>query len=80
MENASGNTIRQKYDLLEGIDQEMGKKITKMIKDTKLKVQAKIQGNELRISGAKKDNLQDVMSKINELKLELPLQFVNFRD
>ena len=79
-ENASGNTIRQKYDLLEGIDQEMGKKITKMIKDTKLKVQAKIQGNELRISGAKKDTLQDVMSKINELKLELPLQFVNFRD
>ena len=79
-ENASGNSIRQKYDLLEGIDQEMGKKITKMIKDTKLKVQAKIQGNELRISGAKKDNLQDVMSKINELKLELPLQFVNFRD
>ena len=79
-ENASGNTIRQRYDLLEGIDQEMGKKITKMIKDTKLKVQAKIQGNELRISGAKKDNLQDVMSKINELKLELPLQFVNFRD
>ena len=51
-----------------------------MIKDTKLKVQAKIQGNELRISGAKKDNLQDVMTKINELKLELPLQFVNFRD
>ena len=79
-ENASGNTIRQKYDLLEGIDQEIGKKITKMIKDTKLKVQAKIQGNELRISGAKKDNLQDVMTKINELKLELPLQFVNFRD
>ena len=79
-ENASGNTIRQNYDLLEGIDQEMGKKITKMIKDTKLKVQAKIQGNELRISGAKKDNLQDVMSKINELKLELPIQFVNFRD
>ena len=79
-ENASGNTIRQKYDLLEGIDQEMGKKITKMIKDTKLKVQAKIQGNELRISSAKKDNLQDVMTKINELKLDLPLQFVNFRD
>lgn len=79
-ENATGNTIRQKYDLLEGIDQEIGKKITKMIKDTKLKVQAKIQGNELRISGAKKDNLQDVMSKINELKLEIPLQFVNFRD
>ena len=79
-ENASGNTIRQKYDLLAGLDQEMGKKITKMIKDTQLQVQANIQGNELIISGAKKDNLQDVMTKINELKLELPLQFVNFRD
>ena len=58
----------------------MANKINKIIKDTKLNVQAKIQGSELRISGAKKDNLQDVMSKINELKLELPLQFINFRD
>ena len=79
-ENASGNTIRQNYDLLEGIDQEVGKKITKLIKESKLKVQAKIQGNELRISGAKKDNLQEVISKIKELKLELPLQYINFRD
>ena len=79
-ESASGNTIRQNYDLLEGIDQEVGKKITKLIKETKLKVQAKIQGNELRISGAKKDNLQEVISKIKELKLELPLQYINFRD
>ncbi len=58
----------------------MGKKITKLIKESKLKVQAKIQGNELRISGAKKDNLQEVISKIKELKLELPLQYINFRD
>jgi len=79
-ESASGNTIRQNYDLLEGIDQEVGKKITKLIKETKLKVQAKIQGNELRISGAKKDNLQEAISKIKELKLELPLQYINFRD
>ena len=79
-ENASGNTIRQNYDLLEGIDQEVGKKITKLIKESKLKVQAKIQGNELRISGAKKDNLQEAISKIKELKLELPLQYINFRD
>ena len=43
-------------------------------------MQAKIQGNELRISGAKKDNLQEVISKIKELKLELPLQYINFRD
>ena len=79
-ESASGNTIRQNYDLLEGIDQEVGKKITKLIKESKLKVQAKIQGNELRISGAKKDNLQEAISKIKELKLELPLQYINFRD
>ena len=79
-ESASGNTIRQNYDLLEGIDQEAGKKITKLIKESKLKVQAKIQGNELRISGAKKDNLQEAISKIKELKLELPLQYINFRD
>ena len=65
---------------MEGIDQEVGKKITKLIKESKLKVQAKIQGNELRISGAKKDNVQEVISKIKELKLELPLQFINFRD
>ena len=79
-ESASGNTIRQNYDLLEGIDQEVGKKITKLIKESKLIVQAKIQGNELRISGAKKDNLQEAISKIKELKLELPLQYINFRD
>ena len=53
---------------------------TKLIKESKLKVQAKIQGNELRISGAKKDNLQEAISKIKELKLELPLQYINFRD
>ena len=58
----------------------MGKKITKLIKESKLKVQAKIQGNELRISGTKKDNLQEAISKIKELKLELPLQYINFRD
>jgi uncharacterized protein YajQ (UPF0234 family) len=65
---------------LEGIDQEVGKKITKLIKESKLKVQAKIQGNELRISGTKKDNLQEAISKIKELKLDLPLQYINFRD
>jgi len=58
----------------------VGKKIIKLIKESKLKVQAKIQGNELRISGAKKDNLQETISKIKELKLELPLQYINFRD
>tara|TARA_B100001057_G_scaffold75600_1_gene70267 strand:- start:1057 stop:1542 length:486 start_codon:yes stop_codon:yes gene_type:complete len=79
-ESASGNSIRQIYDIIDGIDQDTSKAITKKIKDSKLKVQAKIQGNELRISGQKRDSLQEAISLIKELKLDLPLQFVNMRD
>ena len=79
-ESASGNSIRQTYDLIEGIDQEIGKKITILVKSSKLKVQAKIQGNELRISGGKRDDLQQIIEQIKELNLDIPLQFVNLRD
>tara|TARA_B100000965_G_scaffold354934_1_gene331905 strand:+ start:1000 stop:1485 length:486 start_codon:yes stop_codon:yes gene_type:complete len=79
-ETASGNSIRQTYDLVEGIDQEIGKKITTLVKSSKIKVQAKIQGNELRISGSKRDDLQTTIELIKELNLEIPIQFVNFRD
>ena len=79
-ETASGNSVRQTYDLIEGIDQEIGKKITTLVKSSKLKVQAKIQGNELRISGGKRDDLQKIIELIKELDLEIPIQFVNFRD
>tara|TARA_B100000965_G_C19182389_1_gene579379 strand:- start:104 stop:589 length:486 start_codon:yes stop_codon:yes gene_type:complete len=79
-EAASGNSIRQIYDLVEGIDQEIGKKITSLVKSSKLKVQAKIQGSELRISGGKRDDLQEIIQKINSLDLSIPLQIVNFRD
>jgi len=79
-ETASGNSIRQTYDLIEGIDQDIGKKITTLVKSSKLKVQAKIQGNELRISGGKRDDLQKIIELVKELNLEIPLQFVNFRD
>ena len=79
-EAASGNSIRQTYDLVEGIDQEIGKKITTLVKSSKIKVQAKIQGNELRISGGKRDDLQKIIELIKELNVEIPLQFVNFRD
>ena len=79
-ETASGNSVRQTFDLIEGIDQEIGKKITTLVKSSKLKVQAKIQGNELRISGGKRDDLQKIIELIKELKIEIPLQFVNFRD
>ena len=58
-EKASGNTIRQTYDLMEGIDQVASKKIISEVKSTKMKVQVKIQGNELRVSGAKRDDLQN---------------------
>ena len=79
-ESASGNTIRQTFDLIEGIDQDISKKIISTIKSSKMKVQVKIQGNELRVSGAKRDNLQDAIQIIKDLDLPVPLQYVNFRD
>ena len=79
-ENASGNTIRQLYELIEGIDQKVSKKVIAEVKASKLKVQVKIQGDELRVSGAKRDDLQKVMELARGLKLDLPLQFLNFRD
>ena len=79
-ESASGNRVRQNYDLLEGIEQDTSKKIISSVKQSKLKVQVKIQGNELRVSGQKKDSLQEVISLTKKLDLPLPLQFINFRD
>jgi uncharacterized protein YajQ (UPF0234 family) len=79
-ETASGNTIRQTFDLIEGVDQDISKKIISTIKSSKMKVQVKIQGNELRVSGAKRDNLQDAIQIIKDLDLPVPLQYVNFRD
>ena len=79
-EKASGNTIRQTYDLMEGIDQVASKKIISEVKSTKMKVQVKIQGNELRVSGAKRDDLQKTMDIVKNIKLEMPIQFVNLRD
>ena len=79
-ESASGNTIRQTFDLIEGVDQEISKKIIATIKSSKMKVQVKIQGNELRVTGAKRDNLQDAIQIIKDLDLPVPLQYVNFRD
>ena len=79
-ESATGNTIRQTFDLIEGVDQDISKKIISTIKSSKMKVQVKIQGNELRVSGAKRDNLQDAIQIIKDLDLPVPLQYVNFRD
>jgi len=80
VEKASGNMLRQKVFVKQGIDQDSAKKIVKNIKDTKMKVQAAIRGDELRITGKKRDDLQSAISQIKEMNLELPLQFINFRD
>lgn len=79
-EKATGNSLRQIVKIKEGIEQENAKKITKYFKQSKLKVQASIQGEEVRISGKSRDDLQQAMQEIKALNLELPLQFINFRD
>ena len=80
LEKAGGNKIRQSYDLIEGIEQSLCKKITADIKSSKLKVQVKINGNELRVDGKKKDDLQNVMQLVEESNIGIPVQFINFRD
>ena len=79
-EKASGNSVRQVVTVKQGIDQALAKKIVKAIKDAKLKVQAAIQGDELRVSGKKRDDLQEAIALVKGLKIEQPLQYVNFRD
>jgi uncharacterized protein YajQ (UPF0234 family) len=73
-------TARQPITLKQGIDQPAAKDIVKRIKDAKLKVEAQIQGDKLRISGKKRDDLQAVMALLRAAELKLPLQFENFRD
>ncbi len=80
IEKAAGDTVRQPLKLRNGIEQELAKKIVRMIKDSKLKAQGSIQGNEVRISGAKKDVLQEVITLMKRQVTEVPLQFKNFRD
>lgn len=79
IEKAGGNTLRQKVKIKEGIDHENAKKITKEIKSSKIKVQASIQGDELRITGKKLDDLQEVIEMVKGLNLPVPLQYINFR-
>jgi uncharacterized protein YajQ (UPF0234 family) len=71
---------RQKATLKQGIDQALGKKIVKLIKDAGLKVQAQIQGDQLRVTGKKRDDLQLAIAFLRKSDIEMPLQFENFRD
>ena len=77
---AAGKQKRQKYHLIQGIDRDSSKKIVKIVKETKLKVQAQIQGDKIRINGKKRDDLQHIMKKLREAELGLPLQFENLRE
>ena len=79
-EKAGGDKVRQVYKLNEGIEQAIAKKITADVKSSKMKVQVKINGNELRVDGKKRDDLQAVMRMIEEAKVGIPIQFINFRD
>ena len=81
LENALGGNVRQIYNLKKGLTQELAKKIVADIKDSKLKVQASIQGEQVRVSGKSKDDLQEVIGLMrkNEDKYDIPLQFTNYR-
>ncbi len=79
-EPAAGQSVRQKVLLKQGIDKELAKKIVKAIKGEKFKVQSAIQGDELRVTGKKRDDLQSVIAFVKAMKIEQPLQFKNFRD
>jgi len=79
-ETATGGTVRQISELKEGIDQESAKKIITQIKSLKLKIQVKIQGEELRADGKKRDDLQEAIAAIRTIDIGQPMEFVNFRD
>ena len=79
-EKASGNMLRQTVALRQGIDKELAKRLVREIKDSRLKVQAAIQGDELRVSGKKRDDLQGAIAQLRGVKTEQPLQYVNFRE
>jgi cyclic-di-GMP-binding protein len=79
-EKAAGNTLRQSIALRQGIDATLARQLVREIKDSKLKVQAAVQGGELRVSAKQRDDLQAAIALIRGLKIEQPLQYINFRE
>jgi cyclic-di-GMP-binding protein len=79
-EKASGNTLRQTILLRQGVGADLARRLIREIKDQNLKVQVAVQGEELRVSGKKRDDLQAAIAAVRGLKLEQPLQYLNFRD
>jgi uncharacterized protein YajQ (UPF0234 family) len=80
VEPVSGNKIKETIKVREGIEQDRAKGLARLIKDSKLKVQASIQGDALRVTGAKKDALQETIALVRKNVTDVPLQFKNFRD
>jgi len=80
LEKISGDKVKQPITVKVGIAQEKAKQIQKLIKDSKLKVAASIQGDAVRISGAKKDDLQAAIQLVKTSVADIPLQYINFRD
>ena len=79
-ETISGDKVKQAITVKSGVDQELGKKLQKLIKDARLKLQASIQGDAVRVSGAKKDELQQAIALVRKQVTDFPIQFGNFRD
>jgi uncharacterized protein YajQ (UPF0234 family) len=75
-----GKLVKQVVKMKNGLEMELAKKIVKMIKDEKLKVQSQIQGEQVRVTGKKRDDLQEVIAMLRSKQLEQPLQYTNFRD
>ena len=80
VEMAGGKMLRREVEIHQGIDRDIARQIVKDVKDTKIKVQVAIQGEELRVSGKKRDDLQAVISLLKSGEYKIPLQFVNMRD
>ena len=80
IEPAGGNKVRQKIVLRRGLPEELAKRVQKLIRDEFPKVKSQIQGDAVRVSGAKKDDLQSAIQLVRKSVTDLPLQFINFRD
>ena len=79
-ERAADSTVRKTFVIIQGIDSDLGRKIGKAIRATKVKAQVSVQGNELRVSSKKRDDLQETIQFIKDMRVGQPLQYVNFRD
>lgn len=80
VEKVSGNKVKQVLTVKTGVDSDLAKRIVKLIKDSKIKVQAAIQGDAVRVSGAKRDTLQEAIALVRKSVDDFPLQYQNFRD